>query len=103
MGNTTKLAGVAGITWASANVALGFGTGLPPKLDASGDEVASHLANSRGAYLAALAELRGDGGRWYGPPRRGGLERARGDRHGARTSPDDPHGRRGRGLTGGRW
>lgn len=103
MGNTTKLAGVAGITWASANVALGFGTGQPSKLDASGDEIASYLANSRGAYLAALAETRRDGGRWYGVPRRGGPERAHGDRHGARTRPDDQHGRRGRGLTKGRW
>lgn len=77
MGNTTKPAGAAGITRA-ANVALGLGTGQPPWLDASGDEVASYLANSRGAYLAALAELRADGGRWCGVRRRGrGLTRGR--------------------------
>lgn len=77
MGNTTKPAGAAG-TWASANVALGLGTGQPPRRDAPGDEIASYLANSRGAYLVTLAELRGDGGRWCGFPRRGrGLTRGR--------------------------
>lgn len=52
---TTKLAGIAGLTWAGANLAAGFSTGEPPKLDAAGAEITDYLADSRSLFLVAVA------------------------------------------------
>jgi len=54
MRNTTKLAGIAGITWAAANGMLGFSMGGPPALDATGAEIADYLSDGRGVFLAAV-------------------------------------------------
>lgn len=55
MRNTTKLAGAAGISWAAINSVIGLGTGSPPKLDASGGDIADYLHDGRGVHLTALA------------------------------------------------
>lgn len=55
MRNISKLAGVAGIGWAASNTLLGFSTGQPPEIDASGEEIRTYLADGRGVYLAAAA------------------------------------------------
>ncbi len=55
MRNTTKLAGAAGIIWATTNAIAAFSTGQPPALDASGADIASYLADHRGVYLTAVA------------------------------------------------
>jgi hypothetical protein len=55
MHNTTKLAGAAGVIWATTNAVLGFSTGQPPALDASGADIAEYLTDGRVVYLAAVA------------------------------------------------
>lgn len=55
MHDLRKMAGIAGIVWGVSNAVLGFSTGQPPELDASGGEIRQFLTDGRGTYLAALA------------------------------------------------